>query len=225
MTTSDLARVSFIIFTAFFVDKNKKYLKDWKFLLTRFTPFLGITLILILFQPDTSTTIIISAIIMVMLFIAGTNWRRLKRRRGEGRGCDLREQLPQGGLSAHPRTSPEAERRQAGGAFPHPHFTHGPGVSGLRDFPRCPQAVLQFSQKGICRRFAQTLFSLLDGKAVRRGGQPLDGSVLPRAFFGRGKRTFGFGAAGPGPQGIRPAAGKSLARASQKQPSLLFFCS
>ena len=77
MTTSDLARVSLIIFTAFFVDKNKKYLKDWKFLFTRFTPFLGITLILILFQPDTSTTMIISAIIMVMLFIAGTDWRYL----------------------------------------------------------------------------------------------------------------------------------------------------
>ena len=77
MTTSDLARVSLIIFTAFFVEKNKKYLKDWKFLLTRFTPFLGITLILILFQPDTSTTMIISAIIMVMLFIAGTDWRYL----------------------------------------------------------------------------------------------------------------------------------------------------
>ena len=77
MTTSDLARVSLIIFTAFFVDKNKKHLKDWKFLLTRFTPFLGITLILILFQPDTSTTMVIGVIIMVMLFIAGTNWRYL----------------------------------------------------------------------------------------------------------------------------------------------------
>ena len=77
ITTSDLARVSLIIFTAFFIDKNKKCLKDWKFLFTRFTPFLGITLILILFQPDTSTTMIISAIIMVMLFIAGTDWRYL----------------------------------------------------------------------------------------------------------------------------------------------------
>jgi cell division protein FtsW (lipid II flippase) len=75
VTTSDLARVSLIIFTAFFVDENKKHLKDWKFLLTRFTPLLGITLILILFQPDTSTTMIISVIIMVMLFIAGTDWR------------------------------------------------------------------------------------------------------------------------------------------------------
>ena len=77
MTTSDLARVSLIIFTAFFIDKNKKYLKDWKFLLTQFTPFLGITLILILYQPDTSTAMMIGAIIMIMLFIAGTDWRYL----------------------------------------------------------------------------------------------------------------------------------------------------
>ena len=77
MTTSDLARVSLIIFTAYFVEKNKNKLNDWKFLLTRFTPFLGISLILILFQPDTSTAMIISAIIMVMLFIAGTDWRYL----------------------------------------------------------------------------------------------------------------------------------------------------
>ena len=77
MTTSDFARVSLIIFTAYFVDKNKKYLKDWKFLLLRFTPILGISLVLILFQPDTSTTMIIAAIIMVMLFIAGTDWRYL----------------------------------------------------------------------------------------------------------------------------------------------------
>ena len=77
MTTSDFARVSLIIFTAYFVEKNKIYLKDWKFLLFRFTPIMGISLVLILFQPDTSTTMIIAAIIMVMLFIAGTDWRYL----------------------------------------------------------------------------------------------------------------------------------------------------
>ena len=75
MTTSDLARVSLIIFTAFFIDKNKMHLKDWKFVITRYTPFLFITLMLILFQPDTSTTITIAMIIMLMLFTAATDWR------------------------------------------------------------------------------------------------------------------------------------------------------
>ena len=77
MTTSDLARISLIIFTAFFIDKNKKYLKDCKFLFIKFTPFIGITLMLILFQPDTSTAMIIGAIIITMLFIVGTDWRYL----------------------------------------------------------------------------------------------------------------------------------------------------
>ena len=77
MTTSDFARVSLIIFTAFFIDKNKRYLKNWKFLFIRFTPILGISLVLILFQPDTSTTMMIAIIIMVMLFIAGADWRYL----------------------------------------------------------------------------------------------------------------------------------------------------
>ena len=75
MTTSDLARVSLIIFTAYFIDKNKNHLKDWKFVITHYSPFLAITLMLILFQPDTSTTIIIAMIIMLMLFIAAADWR------------------------------------------------------------------------------------------------------------------------------------------------------
>ena len=75
MTTSDFARVSLIIFTAFFIDKYHKYLSNWKFIITRYTPFLAITLMLILFQPDTSTTITIAMIIMLMLFIANVDWR------------------------------------------------------------------------------------------------------------------------------------------------------
>ena len=73
MTTSDLARLSLIIFTAFFIDKNKKQLNDWKFILTNFIPFFIITLLLILFQPDTSTAITISLIIMIMLFVSSVN--------------------------------------------------------------------------------------------------------------------------------------------------------
>ena len=75
MTTSDFSRVSLIIFTAFFIDKNKTHLKNWKFVASRYLPFLSITLMLILFQPDTSTTIIISIIIILMLFIAAVDWR------------------------------------------------------------------------------------------------------------------------------------------------------
>ena len=75
MTTSDFARISLIIFTAFFIEKNNKSLKDWKFITIYYAPFLIITLLLILFQPDTSTTISISIIIFSMLFIASVDWR------------------------------------------------------------------------------------------------------------------------------------------------------
>ena len=74
MTTSDFSRISLIIFTAFFIDKNKKRLKDLNLLIFHFTPYILISLSLILFQPDTSTTILISTIIFIMLFIAGTNF-------------------------------------------------------------------------------------------------------------------------------------------------------
>ena len=73
LTTSDLGRLSIIIFTAFFIDKNKKSIHNWKFILTKYIPFLGITLSLILFQPDTSTTITISIIILLMLYISTMN--------------------------------------------------------------------------------------------------------------------------------------------------------
>lgn len=77
MTTSDFARVSLIIFTASFIGKNKKNLSNWKFLVPNYTPFFAVTLLLILFQPDTSTTIVVSFIALLLLFIAGADWRYL----------------------------------------------------------------------------------------------------------------------------------------------------
>ena len=77
MTTSDFARISMIIFTAFFIEKNKNKLDNWKYLCFNFTPIISIGLLLILFQPDTSTAIVIGFIIMIMLFIAKANWKYL----------------------------------------------------------------------------------------------------------------------------------------------------
>ena len=77
MTTSDFARVSLIIFTAYFIDNNKKKLHDPIYLSIHFTPLILISLLLILFQPDTSTAMMIGTIIMIMLFISGVNWKYL----------------------------------------------------------------------------------------------------------------------------------------------------
>ena len=75
MTTSDLARIMLIIYTAYFIDKYHKNIHDFKFMFTRFTIVPILTLGLILMQPDLSSTIIISLIILSMLLIAKVSYR------------------------------------------------------------------------------------------------------------------------------------------------------
>ena len=76
-TTSDLARIAIIIYTAQFIESNKNKINEIKFLLKNYIPYLSITLLLILFQPDLSTTIATFLIILTMLIIAGLNVRHL----------------------------------------------------------------------------------------------------------------------------------------------------
>tara|TARA_B100000945_G_scaffold318711_1_gene324180 strand:- start:386 stop:1489 length:1104 start_codon:yes stop_codon:yes gene_type:complete len=75
MTTSDCARIGIIIFTSYFIDRHYSKINNWKFIFINYSPYLIITLILILFQPDTSTSITIALIILIMLFIAGADFR------------------------------------------------------------------------------------------------------------------------------------------------------
>ena len=77
MTTSDLARIMLIIYTAYFIDQYPQHLKNLKFMIINFTPVFLITLFLILNQPDLSSTIIIGLIIMTMLFIAKVSYKYL----------------------------------------------------------------------------------------------------------------------------------------------------
>ena len=70
-TTSDFAKISLIIFTANFIESNKKDINDIQVIIKNFIPYVAISLLLILFQPDLSTTIAISLIILTMLLIAG----------------------------------------------------------------------------------------------------------------------------------------------------------
>ena len=71
LTTSDFSRFSIILFTAFFIDKNKKNINNISIIMREYLPYLSITLLLILFQPDFSSTFIIALIIFSMIFIAG----------------------------------------------------------------------------------------------------------------------------------------------------------
>ena len=69
VTTSDVARIMLIVYTAYFLDRYQREISDWTFMLKKFTPITGLTLILILIQPDLSSTFIIGSIIFVMLLI------------------------------------------------------------------------------------------------------------------------------------------------------------
>tara|TARA_B100000614_G_scaffold23258_2_gene18371 strand:- start:437 stop:1576 length:1140 start_codon:yes stop_codon:yes gene_type:complete len=71
MTTSDLGKISLIIFTCAFIDKNYSKINNIRFMIKNYLPYLLITLLLIFYQPDLSTTIVLSLIIFSLLYIAG----------------------------------------------------------------------------------------------------------------------------------------------------------
>jgi len=69
VTTSDIARIMLIVYTAYFLDKYQREISDWTFMLKNYSPVVGITLLIILRQPDLSSTFIIGVIIFSMLVI------------------------------------------------------------------------------------------------------------------------------------------------------------
>ena len=75
MTTSDLGKICLIIFTCSFIDKNYSKINNIKFMFRNYLPYVLITLFLIFYQPDFSTTIVISLIIFSLLYIAGISKR------------------------------------------------------------------------------------------------------------------------------------------------------
>ena len=69
--TSELAKIGIIIFTASFIEHNKRKITDWKFMFQNYYPYLITSVLLILFQPDLSSAFMISLIAISMLFVAG----------------------------------------------------------------------------------------------------------------------------------------------------------
>ena len=70
-TTSDLAKLSLIIYTAHFIESNKNKINDLKILCKNYIPYFLVTILLILFQPDLSTSFAISTIVISLLLISG----------------------------------------------------------------------------------------------------------------------------------------------------------
>jgi len=69
--TSEFVKIAIIIFTASFIENNKRKLTDWRFMLKNYYPYLSMSIIVVLFQPDLSSSIMIISIASCMLFIAG----------------------------------------------------------------------------------------------------------------------------------------------------------
>ena len=73
LTTSDLAKFGIIIYLSSFIELNKRKIDDIKVLLVDLIPYISVTLLLIFFQPDMSTTFTISIILLLIIYIAGIN--------------------------------------------------------------------------------------------------------------------------------------------------------
>ena len=71
ISTSDIAKFGLIIYLASFIEINKKKINNVKILLYDLIPYVGVTLLLIFFQPDMSTTFTISLILLTMIYVAG----------------------------------------------------------------------------------------------------------------------------------------------------------
>ena len=76
-TTSDFAKISLIIFTAKFIEDNKNKINNLKVLFYEYIPYLLITVLLIFFQPDLSTSFSVLLIIASLLIISGLKLKYL----------------------------------------------------------------------------------------------------------------------------------------------------
>jgi len=70
-TTSDFSKLALIIFTAKFIEDNKNKINNLKIILFNYTPYFTITILLIFFQPDLSTSFSLLIIVISLLIISG----------------------------------------------------------------------------------------------------------------------------------------------------------
>ncbi len=75
ITTSDLSKFALVVFLASFIEINRRKINDLKTLFIELLPYIFLTLLMIFFQPDMSTTFTISIILLSMIYIAGINFK------------------------------------------------------------------------------------------------------------------------------------------------------
>ena len=76
-TTSDLSRITLVIFTSYYLEKSYRYIKDFKKGFLPIITIIGINLLAIVLQPDLSTSLTIGMILSILLFIGGVRLKHL----------------------------------------------------------------------------------------------------------------------------------------------------
>jgi len=76
--TSELVKIGIIIFTASFIANNKRKISDFNFMIKNYYPYLALSVAVVLFQPDLSSSIMILGISLSMIFIAGMDKKQIK---------------------------------------------------------------------------------------------------------------------------------------------------
>lgn len=69
---SEAAKVAMIILFAAYLDKNRRHLQEWRFVL-RSIAYMAVPMALIFLEPDLGTTLVFGVIMMVMLYVSGAN--------------------------------------------------------------------------------------------------------------------------------------------------------
>jgi cell division protein FtsW len=71
---SELSKIALVIFLAYFLDFRKDSIDDWKHTLLPIALIVGVSIALVLKEPDLGTSLAIALIIAAMLFAAGLHW-------------------------------------------------------------------------------------------------------------------------------------------------------
>ncbi len=75
--TSELAKLTFIIYLAIWLESKQKMIKDWQHTFLPFLIIVGLTGGLILLQPDLGTMLIFLMVAIIMFFVAGMRLSQL----------------------------------------------------------------------------------------------------------------------------------------------------
>jgi len=71
---SELSKIALVIFLAWFLDQRKDSVDDWKHTLLPVGLVAGLSIALVLAEPDLGTSLTIALILAAMLFAAGLHW-------------------------------------------------------------------------------------------------------------------------------------------------------